>query len=92
MTAARTLERAHAALEPEERLRVALLALAGDDEDELRCLVESCPRRAYSQPDAAFMDRWEAWRVVAVGVTWLGYGLRSRASYADALRACASCV
>ena len=35
------------------------------------------------------MDRWEAWRVFAVGVTWLGYALRSRAAYAEALRACA---
>ena len=44
---------------------------------------------AHSQPDAAFMDRWEAWRVFAVGITWLAYGLRSRAAYAEALRACA---
>lgn len=87
MTAARTLARAHAALSPEERFPAALAALARDDEDGVRRLIESCPRRLYSQPDAAFMDRWEAWRVFTVGMNWLGYGLRSRASYADALRA-----
>jgi hypothetical protein len=89
VTAARTLERARAALGPEERFRVALAALARDDEDEVRRLFESCPTRLYREPDAAFMNRWEAWRVFAVGVTWLGYGLRSRAACAEALRACA---
>ena len=89
MTGARTLKRAHAALEPEERFRVALAALARDDEDEVRRLIESCPTRLYREPDAAFMNRWETWRVFAVGVTWLGYALRSRAAGAEALRACA---
>ena len=87
MTAARTLARAHAALSPEERFSAALAALARDDEAEVRRLVESCPRELYSQPDAAFMDRWEAWWVFSVGVTWLGYALRSRAACAEALRA-----
>jgi hypothetical protein len=89
VTAARTLARAHAALSGEERFGAALAALARDDEDEVRRLIESCPRRVYAQPEVAFMDRLQAWDVFTVGVTWLGYALRSRAACAEALLACA---
>lgn len=47
-------------LTPEQRLVAMVEASGRDDENEMRRLVTSCPRKNYSQPDAAFMDEWEA--------------------------------
>jgi hypothetical protein len=41
----RVLERARAALSPEERFGAALLALSRDDDTEVRRLVDACPTR-----------------------------------------------
>ena len=52
------LARFYDTLTPEERFRLLVQAEARGDEVEARRLVESCPRRTYSQRDDAFARRW----------------------------------
>lgn len=51
-------------LTPEQRLVAAMEASSRDDQDELRRLFKTCPRKIYEQADAAFLDKWD--RVVAI--------------------------
>jgi hypothetical protein len=73
-----TLRRYDDLLIPDERFRLALAAMARDDEDEVRRLHETCPRAAYTMPDHDFTVRWEASKVVAItfGAFWLWMQLR----------------
>jgi hypothetical protein len=78
-----TLRRYDDLLIPDERFRLALAAMARDDEDEVRRLHETCPRRAYTMLDYDFTMRWEASQAIAItfGAFWLWMQLR----YTEAL-------
>lgn len=58
-------------LTPEERFRLALEAMARDDEQEMRRLAESCPKKTYTMRDADFIDLLEASRYLALGFSLL---------------------
>jgi hypothetical protein len=58
----------YASLAPEERFRAALEAAARDDFDERESLVATCPEKTYRMPDAAFLDRIDASRDLALAV------------------------
>jgi hypothetical protein len=45
-------------LEPDERFRLDLLAVARGDEQESERLVRTCPRYTYTMNDRAFTGRW----------------------------------
>lgn len=60
------LARRYDRLTPDERARAALEASARGDFEERDRLIDSCPRHTYSEPDAAFMDRLDASRDLAV--------------------------
>lgn len=45
-------------LEPDERFRLDLLAVARGDEQESERLVRTCPRHTYTMNDRAFTGRW----------------------------------
>ena len=42
---------------PEERFRLVIEAQARGDEEDVRRLVRTCPRHAYTMTDAAYSDR-----------------------------------
>ncbi len=67
------LKRLYDRLKPEERFRLALEALARDDEEELDRLGRTCPRKTYSQIDAEYLDLLEASSRVAdqFAILWL---------------------
>ena len=46
-------------LTPEQRIIATMEAGNRSDEDEIRRLCTTCPRKVYEQPDAAFIDQWE---------------------------------
>ncbi len=73
-----TLRKYDDLLVPDERFRLALAAMARDDEDEVRRLHATCPRAAYTMPDHDFTARWEASQDVAItfGAFWLWMQLR----------------
>jgi len=54
------LHRHYDKLEPEERFRLDVLAMARGAEVESERLTRSCPMRRYSMTDLAFSDRWRA--------------------------------
>lgn len=58
-------------LTPEERFRLALEAMARDDEQEMRRLAESCPKKTYAIRDPAFTDLVDASRYLAFGFSLL---------------------
>jgi hypothetical protein len=60
MTTTKTLSKHYDTLDPIERLRLVITAKAREDAIEVQRLRESCPRKAYWMPDAAFQDRLEA--------------------------------
>ncbi len=68
-----TLNKYDAVLTPDERFRLALAALARDDDAEVRRLVTTCPRHTYTMADTAFWEQWRASDDVAktFGVLWL---------------------
>lgn len=47
-------------LSPIERFQLTLKALARDDEEEAERLKRTCPRKHYSELDAAYSDRFES--------------------------------
>lgn len=60
-------------LTSEERFRLALEAMARDDQEEMRRLAESCPKKTYGIRDPAFTDLIDASRHLAFGffLLWL---------------------
>jgi hypothetical protein len=59
-------------LRPEERVRAVLKAEARRDEQEVKRLIESCPRKTYSMADAAYTLPAEAALLVVVMVgSWM---------------------
>jgi hypothetical protein len=52
------MHRLYDQLEPEERFRLDLLAMARGDEQESERLVRTCPRHTYTMNDRAFAGRW----------------------------------
>jgi hypothetical protein len=54
------LHRHYDKLEPEERFRLDVLAMARGDKVESERLTRSCPRRSYTMTDLAFSGRWSA--------------------------------
>src|SRR5215203_5520944 len=66
MSAKKGLGRFYDRLTPEERFRLDVWALARGDEEESERLTRTCPRRAYTMNDRAFVGRWEAARELAM--------------------------
>jgi len=68
-----TLRKYDAVLTADERFRLALAAMARDDETEVRRLHGTCPRHTYTMADADFTDRFRRSHDVAVdfNVMWL---------------------
>jgi hypothetical protein len=64
----RAVARHYRDLDPAERFRLALEAEAREDARELERLVQTCPRLLYKMDDAAFTDRVDAARTMAVAV------------------------
>lgn len=66
-------------LAPWERFKLVLEAEARDDEEEVRRLTETCPKKTYSMRDAEFTDLVEASRTLTWGflILWL----HAKASY-----------
>lgn len=60
MSSKNGLGRLYDRLTPDERFRLDMEAMARGDEVEARRLVESCPKRTYTQNDDAFVRRCEA--------------------------------
>jgi hypothetical protein len=54
-----TLEQLYPTLSPRERLRASLLAVARQDFAQVDRLARSCPKKTYTQRDAAFTDALE---------------------------------
>jgi hypothetical protein len=52
------LNRLYDRLEPEERFRLDVLAMARGDEEESERLTRTCPRFGYTMNDRAFTGRW----------------------------------
>lgn len=77
------LNKYDAVLTPDERFRLALAAMARNDEAEVRRLHVTCPRYSYTMADTAFSDRfagsWEA--AMRFGMAWLW----SQKQYVEAL-------
>jgi hypothetical protein len=60
------LGRLYDRLEPEERFRADLLAMARGDMEESERLTRTCPKRDYIMNDWAFVGRWEAAKTLAM--------------------------
>jgi len=60
-------------LSPDERFRLALAAMARDDDDEVQRLHETCPRHTYTMMEYEFSDRFRrSWDTVTTfAVSWL---------------------
>lgn len=67
------LVRLYDRLTPDERFRLALEAVARNDEQEARRLADTCPRRTYRAPDVAYTRLLDASQRVAsaFAVLWL---------------------
>ncbi len=71
-------------LEPDERFRLDVLAMARGDKQESERLVSSCPRRSYTMTDRNFSARW----LLALDVTLRTYvWVAEHLDRIDALRA-----
>ena len=57
MSKRKGLDKLYDRFTPEERFRLVIEAQARGDEDDVRRLVRSCPRHAYTMTDAAYSDR-----------------------------------
>jgi hypothetical protein len=70
---ASTLRKYDDVLTAEERFRLALAAMARDDESEVRRLQATCPRHTYTMTALDFADRWHGSHrvVMAFCVAWL---------------------
>jgi len=66
MSTKKGLGRLYDRFTPEERFRLAVLALARGDEEESKRLTRTCPRRSYTMYDWGFVGRWEAARELAM--------------------------
>jgi hypothetical protein len=53
-------------LEPAARIMATIAALSRDDTEEVGKLMETCPRKSYSQPDAAFLDSLQKLQTLAL--------------------------
>ena len=51
---------------PDERVRLAIRALARSDDAEADRLARACPRKTYTMIDAGFTDRLEATEVLTL--------------------------
>ncbi len=60
------LGRLYDRLDPEERFRADLLAMARGDMEESERLTRTCPKRDYIMNDWAFVGRWQAARDLAM--------------------------
>ena len=60
------LGRLYDRLDPHERFRADLLAMARGDIQESERLTRSCPKRDYIMNDWAFVGRWEAAKLLAM--------------------------
>jgi hypothetical protein len=60
------LGRLYDRLDPEERFRADLLAMARGDIEESERLTRTCPKRDYIMNDWAFVGRWEAAKVLVM--------------------------
>lgn len=69
------LTRYYDRLDPDERFRLSLDAMARMDADELARLRRTCPRRHYSMIDPAFLNRLEAAERIATrfAILWLHF-------------------
>jgi hypothetical protein len=56
----------YSAITPEERFRLAVQAEAANDETEVKRLMETCPKKTYTQRDAAVVDRMEKLEVLVL--------------------------
>ncbi|MGH3146572.1 MAG: hypothetical protein ACRDTR_12300 [Rubrobacter sp.] len=56
----KTLHKHYDRLEPEERFRLDVRAMARGDVEESERLVSTCPRRPYTMTDVEFSGRWNA--------------------------------
>ena len=54
------LHRHYDKLEPEERFRLDMLAMARGDLEESERLTRSCPKYTYTMNDRAYTGRWKA--------------------------------
>lgn len=78
------LHRHYDKLEPDERFRLDVLAMARGDGQESERLVSSCPRRSYTMTDRHFSGRWLAAMDITLRVyVWMAEHLDRM----DALRA-----
>lgn len=70
---ASTLRKYDDVLTADERFRLALAAMARDDETEIHRLHDTCPRYTYTMQDADFTDRFRrSWDVATkFSVAWL---------------------
>lgn len=59
----------HASLSPSARIRASVSAIARGDDEELKTLAETCPRKTYRQADTAFLDRMEGIIKLSMAVT-----------------------
>jgi hypothetical protein len=68
-----TLRKYDDVLTPDERFRLALAAMARDDDAEVHRLHRTCPRYTYTMQDADFTDRFRrSWDVATkFSVAWL---------------------
>jgi len=55
-------------LSPAERIRATISAIARDDDHEIEKLAETCPRKTYTQPDAAFLDALQKLQTLSLAV------------------------
>jgi hypothetical protein len=67
------LDKLYPTLTHDERFRLLLTALARGDEDDAHNITNSCPKKNYSMADAAYADRLEASRDIALfySLEWL---------------------
>src|SRR5215208_5220372 len=66
MSTKKGLGRLYDRFTPEERFRLAVLALARGGEEESKRLTRTCPRRSYTMYDWRFVGRWETARELAM--------------------------
>lgn len=46
-------------LSPDERVKLTILAMSRGDDEEVKRLRQTCPRKAYSMSDAAYLDKMD---------------------------------
>ena len=62
------MHRLYDQLEPDERFRLDLLAMARGDSEESERLTRTCPRYTYTMNDRAFTRRWTGVMEIALRV------------------------